>query len=115
MSELYQSLSHSKWDCKYHVVFVPKRRRKGSVASMERSAWYRSNLRREQNQAVNYRIIAAIVGNEGDLIMEGARCNPGVGRLDRTSFSLRGVRNLGPFATQFAADRQHGIPGQVLG
>ena len=28
MSELYQSLSHSKWDCKYHVVFVPKRRRK---------------------------------------------------------------------------------------
>ena len=28
MSELYQSLSHSKWDCKYHVVFGPKRRRK---------------------------------------------------------------------------------------
>jgi len=28
MSELYQTLSHSKWDCKYHVVFVPKRRRK---------------------------------------------------------------------------------------
>ena len=28
MSELYQSLSHSKWDCKYHIVFVPKYRRK---------------------------------------------------------------------------------------
>ncbi len=28
MSETYLSLSHSKWDCKYHVVFVPKRRRK---------------------------------------------------------------------------------------
>jgi len=28
MSQLYQSLSHSKWDCKYHVVFVPKFRRK---------------------------------------------------------------------------------------
>lgn len=28
MSEVYQSLSHSKWDCKYHVVFVAKRRRK---------------------------------------------------------------------------------------
>jgi len=27
MSDVYQSLSHSKWDCKYHVVFVPKRRR----------------------------------------------------------------------------------------
>ena len=28
MSQTYHSLSHSKWDCKYHVVFVPKRRRK---------------------------------------------------------------------------------------
>jgi hypothetical protein len=28
MSNLYQSLSHSKWDCKYHVVFIPKRQRK---------------------------------------------------------------------------------------
>jgi putative transposase len=27
MGDLYQSLSHSRWDCKYHVVFVPKRRR----------------------------------------------------------------------------------------
>ena len=27
MNENYQSLSHSKWDCKYHVVFVPKGRR----------------------------------------------------------------------------------------
>ena len=24
----YQSLSHSKWDCKYHLVFIPKGRRK---------------------------------------------------------------------------------------
>ncbi len=24
----YESLSHSQWDCKYHVVFVPKRRKK---------------------------------------------------------------------------------------
>lgn len=27
MDNTYQSLSHSKWDCKYHVVFVPKYRR----------------------------------------------------------------------------------------
>ena len=24
----YQSLSHSRWDCNYHVVFIPKRRKK---------------------------------------------------------------------------------------
>ena len=24
----YQSLSHTRWDCKYHIVFIPKKRRK---------------------------------------------------------------------------------------
>src|SRR5271169_2500386 len=36
MSEFYQSLSHSKWDCKYHVVFVPKRRRKAIFGQVRR-------------------------------------------------------------------------------
>ena len=36
MSELYQSLSPSKWDCKYHVVFVPKRRRKTILGQARR-------------------------------------------------------------------------------
>jgi putative transposase len=25
--DLYESLSHSKWECKYHVIFIPKYRR----------------------------------------------------------------------------------------
>ena len=36
MSELYQSLSHAKWDCKYHVVFVPKRRRQAVFGATRR-------------------------------------------------------------------------------
>ena len=24
----YKSLTHTRWDCKYHVVFIPKRRQK---------------------------------------------------------------------------------------
>jgi hypothetical protein len=24
----YQSLTHTRWDCKYHVVFIPKNRKK---------------------------------------------------------------------------------------
>jgi putative transposase len=36
MSELYQSLAHSKWDCKYHVVFGPKRRRKAIYGQIRR-------------------------------------------------------------------------------
>lgn len=36
MNQLYQSLSHSKWDCKYHVVFVPKRRRHALYGQLRR-------------------------------------------------------------------------------
>ncbi len=32
----YQSLSYSKWDCKYHVVFIPKRRRKALFGQVRR-------------------------------------------------------------------------------
>jgi hypothetical protein len=35
MSELYESLAHSKWNCKY-VVFVPKRRRKAIFGQTRR-------------------------------------------------------------------------------
>ena len=36
MSELYQTVSHSKWDCKYHAIFVPKRRRKAIFGQARR-------------------------------------------------------------------------------
>ena len=36
MSDVYQSLAHSKWDSKYHVVFVPKRRRKAICGNIRR-------------------------------------------------------------------------------
>ena len=29
----YESLSHTRWDCKYHVVFIPKCRRKAQAGS----------------------------------------------------------------------------------
>ena len=32
----YESLSHSKWDCKYHVVFIPKCRRKTLYGELRR-------------------------------------------------------------------------------
>jgi len=31
-----ESLSHSKWECKYHVVFIPKRRRKTLYETLRR-------------------------------------------------------------------------------
>jgi REP element-mobilizing transposase RayT len=32
----YESLSHSKWECKYHVVFIPKCRRKVLYGSLRK-------------------------------------------------------------------------------
>jgi REP-associated tyrosine transposase len=32
----YESLSHSKWECKYHVVFIPKGRRKALYGALRK-------------------------------------------------------------------------------
>ncbi len=32
----YESLSHTKWECKYHVVFIPKYRRKTLYGELRR-------------------------------------------------------------------------------
>src|SRR5712675_2328692 len=35
--DVYESLSHSKWECKYHVVFIPKYRRKTLYGELRRN------------------------------------------------------------------------------
>ena len=32
----FESLSHSKWDCKYHIVFIPKGRKKSLYGKIRR-------------------------------------------------------------------------------
>ena len=32
----YQRLNHTRWDCKYHVVFIPKRRKKAVYGAIRR-------------------------------------------------------------------------------
>ena len=32
----YQSLGHTKWDCKYHVIFIPKYRRRALYGQLRR-------------------------------------------------------------------------------
>lgn len=32
----YESLSHTKWECKYHVIFIPKCRRKTLYGSLRK-------------------------------------------------------------------------------
>ena len=33
----YESLSHTKWECKYHVVLIPKCRRKDAVCGLAKA------------------------------------------------------------------------------
>ena len=35
----YQSLCHTKQDCKYHVVFIPKRQKKLIFGAMPKASW----------------------------------------------------------------------------
>jgi putative transposase len=32
----FESLSHTRWECKYHVVFIPKYRRKALYGQLRR-------------------------------------------------------------------------------
>ena len=32
----YKSLAHTRWDCKYHIVFIPKKRRKVIYGNLRR-------------------------------------------------------------------------------
>ena len=34
--QIYESLKHTTWECKYHVVFIPKYRRKALYAQLRR-------------------------------------------------------------------------------
>ena len=46
----YESLTHSKWDCKYHIVFIPKGRKKalyGNVRKFLGPVFHEQALQRE--------------------------------------------------------------------
>ena len=36
MMQEYQSLNHTKWDCKYHVVWIPKYRKRALYGSIKK-------------------------------------------------------------------------------
>ena len=40
----YETLNHTTWDCKYHVVFIPKYRRKLLFQELKKAQFRRSKL-----------------------------------------------------------------------
>ena len=60
MTESYRSLSHSRWDCKYHVVFVPKRRRQALFGNIRRQlgAIFHELARQKECQIVDVHLMS---------------------------------------------------------
>lgn len=54
MGERYQSLAHSTWDCKYHRVFVPQRRRRQLYGQIRRQlgALFHALARHKECQSI---------------------------------------------------------------
>jgi len=54
----YQRLNHTKWDCKYHVVFIPKRRKKQIYGSLRKylGDMFRELARQKESQIVEGRL-----------------------------------------------------------
>jgi putative transposase len=58
MENDYRSLAHSRWDCKYHVVFVPHRRRQ-SYGQIRRQlgALFHALARQKEGQIIEGRLL----------------------------------------------------------
>ncbi len=54
MDELYGSLAHTTWECKYHVVFIPKYRRKALYRELRRhlGEMFRELARRRESEVL---------------------------------------------------------------
>ena len=59
MPNLYHSLSHSRWNCKYHIIFVPKQRKKKIYGKI------RNELKK---------ILLELAQQKGSRIIEGKLC-----------------------------------------
>jgi putative transposase len=64
----YESLSHAKWHCKYHVVFIPKGRRKALYGKIRKLLGP---------------VLRALAGQQGSTILAGPMVQDHVYRLIR--------------------------------
>lgn len=114
-----ESLSHSKWECKYHVVFIPKRRRKmlfGAVRKSMGEVFHRLAGQKESRVEEGHLMpdhvhmliaippkyaVSAVIG-----FIKGEERHPRGAGVRRTEAELRGAALLG--AGVFHLDRRSG-------
>jgi putative transposase len=55
----YENLSHTKWECKYHIVFIPKYRRKTLYSTLAKQLGPVFRRLAEQKDSRGYRLCAS--------------------------------------------------------
>lgn len=70
----YQSLSHTRWDCKYHVVFIPKKRIFG-VLRKHLGEIFRELAKQKESQNET-RAVAALGGSRFNDPLRGSPNKP---------------------------------------
>lgn len=104
----YGSLSHSRWECKYHVVFIPKCRRKvlygqlrGHLGEVFRTLAEQKESRIEEGHLMADHVHmmlshpAEIRGFAGCWVHQGQKCHPFGARVRRTQTRLCRTTLLG--------------------
>ena len=84
----YRSLAHSRWDCKYHVIFVPKRRRRQLYGQIRRQlgAIFPALARQKEGQIIEGHVMP-------DQVHMGLASPPKVAVAQGSGF-LKGKRAL---------------------
>jgi REP element-mobilizing transposase RayT len=106
--EDYQSLSHTRWQCKYHVIFIPKYRRKTlfGVVRKELGAVFRRLAEQKECRIEEGHILpdhvhmlisipAEAVGFERRGVPEGQERDPRRPALSQTRTQLRWAEPVG--------------------
>ena len=103
----YESLSHSKWECKYHVVFIPKCRRKTLYNELRRHLGevFRRLAEQKESRVEEGHLLqimcnadfdpAEICGFAGDRVYQGKECDPFGSGVRREEAQLRRAALLG--------------------
>ena len=101
-----QSLNHSKWECKYHVVFIPKYRRKTLYVGLRRHLGevFRKLAEQKESRIEEGHLLVDHVHNfdptkirsvAGDRVYQGKECNTLGSRIRREEAELRRSALLG--------------------
>lgn len=104
---VYESLNHPNWECKYHVIFIPKYRRKALYGSLRRhlGTVFRELARQKEceieeghlmvDHAYADRDSAEVFRVAGHGIHQGEKCDPHCADLCGEAQELCGAALLG--------------------